>query len=199
MWSAPREWPGESAILICGGPSVLEVDINRLRGRRVVVVNSSYLVAPWADFLVFTDLRWWREHQDVVRSMFRGRVVTIDPTTGDGFLVLKRQRSTGLSADPTRLACAHTTVTSAINLLAHLGVTRIGMLGLDGKNADDGREWHHAPHPHASNPRRYEYHAKALRALVAPLQLLRIQCFNLNPDSAHHMFPFSTLDEFLAC
>jgi hypothetical protein len=198
LWRVPREWEGETAFLICGGPSVNAVDLNRLRGRKVIAINSSYLAAPWADFLIFTDIRWWRLHHEPVSQVFQGRVVTITPTWGTGFLTLERQRSSGLSSDPTRLALWHTTVTAALNLLAHLGAGRVGLLGLDGQRTSSGASWHHSPHPWRQNPRCYTYHGEALTALVGPLVALGMQVLNLNPESAHRMFPFSTIDEMLA-
>ncbi len=120
-----RDWEGETVFLVCGGPSVADVNLDHLRGHRVVVVNSSYGVCPWADALVFTDLRWWRLHMDVVRETFTGQIVTITSDNAkrlyDGLLVLERQRSSGLSTDPTRLACWHTSVTTAINMIVLRG------------------------------------------------------------------------------
>ena len=192
-----REWPGETAFLVCGGPSVLSVDLDRLRGRRVVAINTSYDRVRWADVLVFTDLRWWRQHRRRVTARFTGRIVTLTPRSEmyEGMLVLERQRSGGLSSDPTRLAWWHTTVTTAINLLVLMGVSRICALGLDGQGG-----WHHEPHPlgWGRNAQKFRFHAEALEALVAPLADAGVEMLNLNPDSAHRMFPFATLDEVLA-
>jgi hypothetical protein len=78
-------------------------------------------------------------------------------------------------------------------------VKTIGLLGLDGQNAPDGRLWHHMPHPEAwgTNPKRYQYHGEALAALVGPLSDAGVVALNLNRSSAHTMFPFTDLDELL--
>ena len=57
FWSVPREWPGETAFIVGGGPSVLGQDLDALRGRRVIVINSSVYAVPGADFLFFDDHR----------------------------------------------------------------------------------------------------------------------------------------------
>lgn len=192
-----RDWEGETVFVVAGGPSVSQHDVDRLRGRRVVAVNSSYEKTPWADALVFTDLRWWRQHQSRVRATFQGQVVTVVPPKNDlydGLLVLSRQRSSGISTDPTRLAWWHTSMTTALNMVALRGATRIGVLGLDGKGG-----WHHEPHPElwGSHPRRYHFHGVALEAQVAPLRAFGVEVFNLNQNSTHKMFSFSTLDQML--
>ena len=78
FWPVPREWEGETVFIVGGGPSVLGVDLEVLRGRRVIVINSSVYAVPWADFLYFGDWRWWNEpeNQAAVAS-FAGRVVTV--------------------------------------------------------------------------------------------------------------------------
>lgn len=201
MWSVPRDWPGETAFVIAGGPSVASIDLSRLQGRRVVVINSSYVAYPNADYLVFTDLRWWRLHHSRVRATFRGRAVTVVPPRSalydDDVLLLNRYRTRdrgGLGRAPTELAWWHTSVTSANDMLRWLGVARICYLGLDGVG-----EWHHAPHPvlWGTNPRRYHYHGLALESQVEALRNANVEALNLNPKSAHKMFPFATLDAVL--
>jgi hypothetical protein len=192
-----RDWEGETVFLVCGGPSVTQHDVDRLRGHRVVAINSSWEKCPWADALLFADIRWWRTHRREVLSRFEGEIVTITPhhkLHDRRTLVLERQGSGGLSHDPTRLACWHTSVTTAVNMIALRGATHIYALGLDGKGG-----WHHAPHPAAwgVNKSKFKYHAEALEALVEPLVALGVGVTNLNPDSEHRMFPFSTLDVVL--
>jgi hypothetical protein len=200
MWSVPPLWKDETAFIIGGGPSVSIEPVHRLKGRRVIVINSSYTAAPWADFLVFTDARWWTKHRQRVKHVFEGEVVTIKPTRGQGFdHVCERQRSGGLSPNPRYLVCFHTTMTTAINLAVHLGVRGIGILGLDGQDAPDGRKWHHEPHPSGwlVNPRRYEHHATALAGLVEPLKALGVRTYVTNPESACTTFPHKPLADLL--
>src|SRR6266404_2056010 len=79
FWTVTPEWQGETAFLICGGPSVLDQNIDLLRGRKVMVVNSSCYRIPWADILFFGDERWGREYSEAVDA-FRGRVVSVRET-----------------------------------------------------------------------------------------------------------------------
>lgn len=204
-WSVAREWDDQICFIVCGGPSVTPAMLDAIRGHKTIVINSSYMAVPLADYLVFTDSRWWRLHYRQVRTSFEGKVVTINPlppldTRRGIHFVLDRQRSGGLSPDPTRLVCWHTTVTSAINLAVHLGANIIGVLGLDGKDAPDGRLWHHHAHPPGwgRSPVRYQRHAEALIGLVEPLKTAGVGVYNLNPDSAHTAFSYKPLDELIA-
>jgi len=192
-WRVPRDWEGETVFLIGGGPSVSEVDLNRLRGQRVVVINGSYAVYPQADTLVFTDVRWWGKY----KPKFKGEIITIDPVHKlypKTIKVLDRQRSSGLSNDPSRLTCWHTSMTTAINLIVLRGASRIAIIGLDGHGL-----WHHDPYPMnwGRNRKRFYFHGEALKAQVDPLKAMGVQVYNLNPHSTHKMFPFATLDEML--
>lgn len=201
-WVVPKDWQGETVFIIGGGPSVADVDLSRLRGHHVVVINNSYVTYPDADCLVFTDLRWWTLHRLNVQKTFKGEIITLSPAHKlhhKKVRVVDRQRSSGLSNDPTRMTCWHTTMTTALNLVALRGASRVGVLGLDGKDSN-GRAWHHEPHPMkwGRNPKRYSFHGEALQEVVAPLAEMRVQVFNLNPNSTHRMFPFASLDDLLA-
>ena len=54
-WSIPPEWTGETAFLLGGGPSLKGFNAECLRGRRVIAINNSWELAPWADVLYFCD------------------------------------------------------------------------------------------------------------------------------------------------
>ena len=54
-WTAPRMWDGGECFLLGGGPSLHEVDVNRLRGRRVIAINQGYKLGDWIDVLFFGD------------------------------------------------------------------------------------------------------------------------------------------------
>ena len=200
LWSVPRLWDGESCFVVCGGESVRDLDLSRLANRRVIVVNSSYERLPNADFLVFSDKRWWKNkegtgHSEAVRRLFTGQVVTVTPMLPcpDRYRLLGRARMSGLTPDPRHLAVFHTTTCPAINLAVHLGSPVINVLGLDGRGG-----WHHEPHKFSVNPRKFYYHAIALEALLEPLARMGVQVYNAFQDSAHKMFPHRSYEEMLA-
>lgn len=58
--------PGESL-----SPELANFFVPGLRADLVGVINNAYELAPWADFLVANDLKWWKLHPEAKR--FRGR------------------------------------------------------------------------------------------------------------------------------
>jgi hypothetical protein len=187
-WSVPCEWPKECCFVIGGGPSVLGQDIKALRGRRVIVINSSVYAAPWADFLFFGDWRWWNEPDNrAAVAGFGGRVVTTSRLVrGDPKVqVCKKTNPPGLATAPNSLMQKWTSLTAATNLAAHLvgpGGT-IVWLGADGKVAPD-RTHHHKPHRWPHKPGCYDKQLDDLKTIVPSLREMGIAAFNASPGTA---------------
>lgn len=193
------DWAGGRCFVVCGGPSVSDLDLGKLRGQHVIVVNSSFRAVPRADYLVFADRRWWDHNCKDVISDFCGRAVALTPMgRGDHYMLMQRTRMSGLTPDPRYLAVWHTTVTAAINLACHLLGWRgeIGLLGLDGCDTD-GKMWHHEPHPEGwpINARRYQHHGEALDLVAAYLKDTKVRVFQCNPVSKHQMFPHRSFED----
>lgn len=185
-WTVECEWPGEVAYIIGGGPSVLTQDLTRLRGQRVIVINSSVYAAPWADILYFGDWRWWDENREAVAS-FAGRVVTtsrigVDPK----ILTCKKADPPGLSFERNTLMQRWTSLTAATNLAAHL-VGRGGAiiwLGADGKVTPERTHHYARPHPWRSKPDAYDKQHADLMTIVPSLWRMGVAAFNASPDTA---------------
>jgi len=138
FWSVPLEWSGETVFIIGGGPSVLSQDLDALRGRRVIAINSSVHAVPWADILFFGDWRWWYEPENrAAAKSFAGRVVTTSRVPDKRALVCRKAKPPGLAVAADSLMQRWTSLTAATNLAAHLvgaGGTII-WLGADGRKA----------------------------------------------------------------
>ncbi|HEU00998.1 MAG TPA: hypothetical protein ENH89_11735, partial [Aurantimonas coralicida] len=90
-WSVPPAWPGETVFILGGGPSLAGQGAQRLAGRRVIAVNSSYIAHPFADYLCSADRPWLYEHRAALEKAWRGRVVTVtDAIDWDGLLHLRQ-------------------------------------------------------------------------------------------------------------
>src|SRR5262245_61376208 len=122
FWTVPCEWPGETLFIIAGGPSVRGQDLEQLRGRRIIVINSSIHAVPWADFLYFGDWRWWNEPENAAAvAAFAGRAVTVSQNVGnEKILVCRQGKPPGLSFARDMLMQKWTSLTAATNLAAHL-------------------------------------------------------------------------------
>ena len=188
FYSVAREWPGQTAFIVAGGPSVLQQDLKLLHGRNVIAINSSVHAVPWADFLYFGDWRWWNEDENrAAVANFRGRVVTVSQMVKDAkALICRTAPPPGLELQQDSLMQKSTSLTAATNLAAHLigpGGT-IVWLGADGRIAADGRTHHHKPHrfPHRRDCYNKQY--AELVTIVPSLQALKISLFNASPGTA---------------
>lgn len=58
-WTVPRAWEGETVVVLGGGKSLTQEQVDHCRGRaRVIAINKSYQLAPWADMLWMPDPGW---------------------------------------------------------------------------------------------------------------------------------------------
>ena len=201
FWSVPREWPGETVFIIAGGPSVLGQDLDALRGRRVIAINSSVHAVPWADYLYFGDWRWWYEPENrAAAKSFAGRVVTTSRVPDKRALVCRKAKPPGLAVAADSLMQRWTSLTAATNLAAHLvgaGGTII-WLGADGRKAADGRTHHHKPHPWPHLAGCYDRHREDLVTIIPSLKALGITAYNASPGTAWaDLLPLIDLQEAL--
>jgi len=196
------EWATETAFIIAGGPSVLNYDLEMLRGRNVIVINSSIHAVPWANFLYFGDWRWWNEPENrAAVECFPGRVITTSRMIRDPKVkICNRKNPPGLAFQNDTLTQKVTSLTAATNLAFHLvgsGGTII-WLGADGKYAGDGRTHHHKPHPWSLGAEVYSVHMQELSTIVPTLKALQVTALNASPGTAwSELLPVIDLNEFI--
>jgi hypothetical protein len=188
FWSVPQEWPGQTVFIIAGGPSVLGYNLEALRGRRVIVINSSVFAVPWADFLYFGDWRWWHEDENrAAIASFAGRAITTSRMVSDNkVLTCRKTNPPGLALAHDSLMQKWTSLTAATNLAAHLvgpGGTII-WLGADGRHAANGRTHHHKQHRWPHKPGCYDKQHADLVTIIPSLRAMRISLFNVSPGTA---------------
>ena len=195
-WTAKPTWPGEPIFVVCGGPSVEKHNLECLRGRRVLVVNSSCYAAPWADVLFFGDSRWWRENRKAVAE-FGGLVVSVAPSAFDDKIKRMQKRPPpGLTDDRAALTMRRTSTLGALSLIKHFGPRTVVTLGLDGGDVG-GRTHHHKPHPWPQRVDCWDEQRKDLAGAVEPLKASGITVLNASPGSAVPFWPVVTLEEAL--
>jgi hypothetical protein len=196
-FSISPEWEGETAFLICGGPSVKLANLDLLRGRRVMVINSSCYALPSADILFYGDERWEIENRAAVKA-FQGRVISASygNVHCDYISFLRRPKPSdtppGLSSDRSEAWLRHTSVRGAINVLCHLGVAEIVPVGLDG-----GTDHHHEPHPWGINKDILSLQLAELEGIVSPLSERGVTLLNASPGSKIPFWPIMSLAEVL--
>src|SRR5262245_7001096 len=200
FWAVSCEWSRETVFVVAGGSSVQALDLERLRGRKIIVINSSLYAVPWADILYFGDFRWWNEHQAAVGA-FSGRIVTTATAVrNEQVLVCRKTNPPGLARERDSLMQKWTSLTAATNLAAHLvgpGGT-IVWLGADGKPGADGRVWHHEAHRWPPLPQRWDRHRADLASIRGSLVEFGITLRNVGVDSAYaDLWPMTRFEDVL--
>ncbi len=202
MVSVPKRWPGETVVIIGGGPSLTVQDVDVVRQQhqrglvRVIAVNDAYMIAPFADVLYAADGQWWNWHGGVscfVRPKYsiEGR----DQATWPDVQILRNTGFDGLELDPTGLRAGFNSGYQAVNLAVHFGAARILLLGFD--MSPDGAKTHwFGDHPQP-RPSPYPQMIAAFETLIEPLREIGVEVLNCSRRTALTAFPCSPLADAL--
>ena len=198
FWTVPKMWPGNTCYILGGGPSLKSIDVNRLRGSRVIAVNNAYQLADWIDVLFFGDHRWFWAHRNKFAD-FGGLKVTRNEghAKWPGVLAANYVGDPyGISTDPSVLRWNRSSGACAINLAAHFGVKRIILLGFDMRMIGKRHNWHQ-DHTETRSAALYREFMTVFPAIKADLDTLGIECINATPGSSLTVFPVAHPDEVL--
>jgi hypothetical protein len=197
MPSVPREWAGDTAVVIATGPSLTQDDVDYCRGKaRVIVVNNAYQIAPWADALYACDAQWWHWHYGA--PSFTGPKWSLDHsawgTHRARYPDVQRLRNTGtqgLEHDPTGLKNGRNSGFQAVNLAYHYGAKRIILLGFD-MQARGGKTHYFGDHPKKQmSP--YPMFRRVFTSIAKPLQKAGVEVVNCSRNSVLDCFPKADL------
>ena len=194
---------GGDVFVIASGPSLADVDLERLRGRNTIVVNSSYAAAPWADVLFFMDNGWFYQHREIVEA-WPSLVVTCSRAAKREMpnKVNRVQHETRPDFPPAGSPCIRGGRSSghmAVSLAIAMGAARVVLVGFDMRIVD-GRSHHHDDYA----DRNLDHQAVVLNEFVEGFEgwnaaALARGCTILNatPGSAVTEFPFVDLDDLI--
>lgn len=194
------EWKGETCFILGCGPSLRGFDASCLRGKgRVIALNDSFYLAPWADILYFGDLKWWQSRREaIIRIFCGGDIYTLD----NQIARVKAVHSTGkdgLEIDPSGVRNGSNSGFASINLAYHFGVKRIVLLGYDMKCDGEWMHWNKRQEP--QKPIKFQQTLNMFNAyfpsLKAPLAHAGVEVINANPDSNLTVWPRVPLAEVL--
>ena len=213
-----RVWEGETVVCIGGGPSVTAervavIEAAHREGRcKVIAINNSYLIAPYADLLYFADARWWKWHTEGVRtfglpadevakrfSAFGGLKCTVFVTgmmvaDPEVFMLKISPRGEGLSSQPDEIVTGSNSGYQAVNIAALSGAKRILLLGYDMHFPGGTSHWH-GGHPSKHPEAMYAKYARNFAGMLPDLQ--GIEVVNCSPGSAIKAFPFGDIAQCL--
>lgn len=191
--TVPRLWPGSTVVCLGSGPSLTQADVNLVRGKaRVIAVNDTYTLAPWADVLYACDAKWWGWKRGA--PTFTGLKYTLQAPAAarwPGVQVLRNAGKDGLELRPDGVRAGQNSGYQAINLAVHLGAARILLLGYDMQ----GNHFF-GSHPDQSKPP-FSICLARFATLVGPLKAQGIQILNCTRKTALRCFPCVPLEQAL--
>lgn len=190
-----RGWVGETVVCLGTGPSLSEEDVAFVRGKaRVICINNSYKLAPWADVMYAADEKFWGWVKGA--PDFSGRKITIEPQrkTWPGLEVVRKGDMTGLSHDPAVLNRGYNSGYQAINLAVLMGASTVILLGYDMTGGH-----YFGRHPDGTLPP-FALCLHAFSTLPEPLSAAGVTVINCtaNPASPLTVFPRMPLSAALA-
>ena len=219
IWSGQNEWKGETAVILAGGPSLRGFNPHSIAGRgaRVMCINDSWKLYPWADAFYFCDTAWWRTNgEHSAYSIFTECAwVTGNWDFRDHPRVAALQFSgqEGFDPDTRYLRTGSNSGYQAIHLATHYGAARILLLGYD-MRVTHRSHWHDEPRPDGFaqkirdtflphfTARPVKLHrgkvVEAGLSLVEALAERGIQVLNCTPGSALTCWPIVEIEQALA-
>jgi hypothetical protein len=188
---------GETIYLIGGGPSLKGFDFNLLKDKKTIAINKAYTVAPFANFLYWSDYRFYQLFKEDIDN-FKGYKVTNKPKPViDSIINLKDTGKLGLDIHPHALRNGNNSGYAAINLAVHLGAKKIILLGYD--MGSSGKDTHfHSGYDTRTEEKIYKNNMiPCFDSIVDELKELNIEIWNSSKDSKLTCFPKCSLTEVL--
>jgi len=214
IWTVPRSWENETALIIAGGLSIEGLDPESLQVDgwfpNIITINDSWRLFPRADVFYFQDTTWWRNQERMNRRAikfpicfhdtysaafrrepFESRWITAnrDFDAHPFIRSLKLTGQTGFDPDPGCIRHGKNSGYQAIHLAVHFGVKRILLLGYDMRDDAKRFHWHHEQRSGTYANTIKNKFLPNFPTLVEPLQARGIEVVNCTPDSGLTCWP----------
>lgn len=198
------DWSGQTCVIVASGPSAKQANLEAARDKvRVIVINTSWRLAPWADVLYACDGRWWMQNPDAAKN-FRGLLISQDAVArrhhpNVRLIVCTRKCNHLLMEQPGVIGWGGNGGFHALNLAAQFHVKRIVLVGFD-MRLDRGLHWHGKHPPGMNNPaqKQIDNWRKAVDGIAPEFTTLGIDVINASPVSALTAYPKMSLEDALA-
>jgi hypothetical protein len=167
----------------------------------VIVINTSFRIAPWADVLYACDASWWKHYFGEALRLFQGQQYwTIAATARDQYKlrwILGNSNRSGLSRSNDWIVAGKNSGYQAIGLAAFFGCSRILLLGYDFQRTGGKVHWH-PDHPRGlGNGGRFQAWVSEMSALAQDCVEDGIEVINCSRVTALQCFPRKPIQECL--
>ena len=182
--------------LIGGGPSLTNLDWNKLKDKNVIAINKACTVVQFAQVLYFSDLSFYEYNTQLVDS-FKGLIYSIKQTKSPKVIALTGTGLTGLELKNGSLRHGHNSGYAAINLAVQMGANEIILLGYDMTHSFNKSHFHDGYTYCNADPTIYKKKfINNFSTLIEPLNKLSIKIYNTSLDSELRCFPIININNF---
>jgi hypothetical protein len=189
-----NRWPGATVVVLASGPSLTDEDIEVVRqwreagdSRHVIVTNTTYQSALWADAVFFHDFKWWAKYRRDVLKRFQGERVTVCSVQSPHVCRLR----------PPMFSAFGNSGAGAISLAIYAGAAKVIALGIDCVK-DGGKRHHFGDHPpglgNAKSLPKWPNHFKRLAGYA---QQKGVEVINASRKTALECFDRQPLEDAL--
>jgi len=189
-------WPGETVVLIGGGPSLDDGQISHIKGKaKTIGINDAYRIAPWINVLYACDLKWWLWHREETLELTCLKI-TPDKEAATRFkdlTYISGHHGEGLAAKPDQVVYGKNSGYQALNVAVHTGAKRIILIGFDQRFPKNRSHWF-GDHPDKVRSV-YSNWRGNWESVVEPLKKLGVEVINCTPKSALTVFPMAELKQ----
>lgn len=190
------QWAGETICIAASGPSIRKEQIEHCRGKcRVLTINNTFQLAPWADAHYATDRSWWKRYGDQlsseqqkwcsdewVQAAYKAHKISV--RHGSGLCIRLGEVNSGLNSGY-----------QAVNLAFHLGVKKIILLGYDFQYTDGKSHWHGDHGKGLNNPDNIGGWIKYWWPMAEDLQSYGVEVVNCTTQTALTQFRRASIYE----
>lgn len=193
------DWRGKTCAIVASGPTAKDANLELLRDRaKVIAINNSWKLVPWADVLYACDARWWEAYKGVPE--FKGLRVSQDTKV----LLMKRDikivrsqrgRDRLITNQPGIIGWGGNSGFHCLNLAVVWGARRIILIGYD-MRLDLGTHWH-GLHQSMNNPTPGNVlrWCRAVDGVAEALKKMKIEVLNTSDVSSLKNYPKVSLEE----
>src|SRR5262245_44675 len=197
-------WEGETIAIIGSGPSAKKAGVELLQGRaKVIAINESWQLAPWADMVYGCDGTWWRLHDGLKK--FKGIKVSQDKDACNLYkdinrIVVPDVKSNDILMEPLGyVGAGGNSGFQCLNLAVQFRPKLILLVGFD-MRIDLGEHWHPRHYPPLSNPHPNDNLPRWRAALDKAHDCIRAtgaEVINCSAVSLLKAYPKMTIEEAL--
>lgn len=200
-WPIPNIWKDSTVYIIGGGPSINDLDIDLLKGQKVLGTNVSFKYYPWIDAVYFGDCSLYgRIHDDLLK--FGGLKITSCNRAPDkgwpGVKRICRGKPSGIdSSRRFRISWNGNSGSSAINVAYWLGAKRIVLIGFDMRRVDKAKNFHNDYQEEKPDFSPFKRYLRHFRQISHDANSLGLEILNASPVSLIEEFPIVKLEDTL--